>query len=290
MDCVDELQRPIALPAPPRRIVSLVPSITETLFALGAGASVVGVSSFCTHPPQPVARLPKVGGTKNPDLEAILGLRPDVVILNEEENRREDFVWLEERGVCVYVTAPRTVRDGIAMIEGLGRLTGRAEDGQTLAHALRRQAECAGESSCLPDESDITIPLVAMHQPRLRVFCPIWRKPWMSFNAQTYSDDMLWTCGGDNIFRAKAERYPTVSLDEVAAADPQVVVLPSEPYPFAAKHLVHLRPLADTIAGTRGHVYCVDGRALCWYGPRIADGLAQFRRLFATVRASLDVI
>ncbi len=270
MDSVDELQRPISLPAPPRRIVSLVPSITETLFALGAGASVVGVTSFCTHPPQQVAGLTKVGGTKNPDLEAILRLRPDVVILNEEENRHEDFAWLEER-VGVYVTAPRTVRDGIDMIERLGRLTGHAEDGQTLAHALHRQAD-----------------RLATRQPRLRVFCPIWRKPWMSFSARTYSDDMLWTCGGENIFRAKPERYPTVSLDEVAAADPHIVVLPSEPYPFAAKHLIHLKPLAETVAGTMGHVYCVDGMALCWYGPRIADGLSQFSRLFATVRASLD--
>lgn len=274
MDCVDELQRPISLPAYPQRIVSLVPSITETLFALGAGASVVGVTSFCTHPPEQVAGLTKVGGTKNPDLEAILRLRPDVVILNEEENRREDFGWLEEHGLCVYVTAPRTVRDGIDMIERLGRLTGRSEDGQTLAHALRQQAD-----RLATDLKD---------QPRLRVFCPIWRKPWMSFNAQTYIDDMLWTCGGENIFRTKAERYCTVSLDEVAAADPQVVVLPSEPYPFAAKHFVHLKPLAETVAGKMGHLYCVDGMALCWYGPRIADGLTQLGRLFGYVRHALD--
>ena len=221
MDCVDEIQRPLSLPACPQRIVSLVPSITETLFALGAGASVVGVTRFCTHPPEQVAGLTKVGGTKDPDLEAILRLRPDVVILNEEENRREDFVWLEEHGLCVYVTAPRTVRDGIDMIERLGWLTGRSEDGRALARALRQQADqLAGDLE---------------RQPRVRVFCPIWRKPWMSFNAQTYSDDMLWTCGGENIFRTRAERYCTVGLDEAAAANPQVVVLPSEPYPFAAK-------------------------------------------------------
>lgn len=274
MDCVDDLQRPILLPAYPRRIVSLVPSITETLFALGAGASVVGVTRFCTHPPEQVAGLTKVGGTKNPDLEAILRLRPDVVILNEEENRREDFGWLEEHGLCVYVTAPRTVMDGIDMIDRLGRLTGRSEDGQRLAYALRQQTDRLA--------TDLK------HQPRLRVFCPIWRKPWMSFNAETYIDDMLWTCGGENIFRAKAERYCTVSLDEVAAADPQVVVLPSEPYPFAAKHFVHLKPLAETVAGKMGHLYCVNGMALCWYGPRIADGLTQLGRLFGSVRHALD--
>ncbi len=274
MDCVDELQRLVSLPAYPRRIVSLVPSITETLFALGAGASVIGVTRFCTHPPEQVAGLTKVGGTKNPELEAILRLQPDVVILNEEENRHEDFVWLKEHGLCVYVTAPRTVREGIDMIERLGQLVGHLEDGQMLAHALRQQAD------------RLTADLE--YHPRLRVFCPIWRKPWMSFNDQTYIDDMLRTCGGENIFRAKAERYPTVSLDEVATADPQVVVLPSEPYPFTTKHFVHLKPLAETVAGKMGHLYCVDGMALCWYGPRIADGLTQLGRLFATVRAALD--
>ncbi len=94
MDFVDDLQRVVSLPAYPRRIVSLVPSITETLFALGAGERVVGVTDYCTHPPEEVARVAKVGGTKDPHLEVILQLAPDLVILNDEENRREDFTWL----------------------------------------------------------------------------------------------------------------------------------------------------------------------------------------------------
>jgi ABC-type Fe3+-hydroxamate transport system substrate-binding protein len=125
-------------------------------------------------------------------------------------------------------------------------------------------------------------------QTRLRVFCPIWRKPWMTFNADTYADNMLWCCGGENILRLRADRYFTVTLEEVAALAPEVVVLPSEPYPFTTKHYVHLKPLADTPASRAGHLYCVDGMALCWYGPRIADGLEQFSRLFAYVRATVD--
>src|SRR5713101_1663378 len=124
MDFVDDLQRSLSLPAVPQRIVSLVPSVTETLFALGAGERVVGVTSYCTHPPEGIARVAKVGGTKDPHLETILQLAPDLVILNEEENRREDFLWLVEQGLPLYVTAPRTVAEGIAMIDKLGALLG----------------------------------------------------------------------------------------------------------------------------------------------------------------------
>lgn len=274
MDFVDDLQRVISLPAFPRRIVSLVPSVTETIFALGAGARVVGVTRYCTHPPDRVASVTRVGGTKNPSLEKILHLNPDLVILNEEENRREDALWLEEHGLTLYVTAPRTVIDGIAMIDRLGEILGCRERSRSMSQELGRvYAEIEAELS---------------GRPRLRVFCPIWRKPWMSFNRDTYVDDMLWCCGGENIFRGRPERYFPVTLDEVRTLLPHVVLLPSEPYPFKAKHLVHLKPLADTSAGRAGHFYCVDGMALCWYGPRIADGLSQLSHLFAYVRATVD--
>jgi ABC-type hemin transport system substrate-binding protein len=110
----------------------------------------------------------------------------------------------------------------------------------------------------------------------------------MSFNADSYADDMLWGCGGENILRTRSERYFTVTLEEVASLSPQVVLLPSEPYPFALKHFVHLKPLVDTPAGQSGHFYCIDGMALFWYGPRITAGLTQLSRLFAYVRSTLD--
>ena len=274
MDLVDDLQRIVSLTSFPQRIVSLVPSITETLFALGAGARVVGVTDYCTHPPDGVARITKLGGTKNPQLEAILQLTPELVILNDEENRREDFLWLDAQGLPVYVTAPRTVADGIAMIDRLGTLLGCQDRSAPVTQDLRELYKQSEEA--------------LTGQPRLRVFCPIWRKPWMSFNRDTYVDDMLWCCGGENVERERSERYFTVTLEEVAALSPQVVLLPSEPYPFTTKHFSHLQPLAHTPAGQAGHVYCVDGMALCWYGPRIADGLKQLSTLFAYVRTTID--
>jgi ABC-type hemin transport system substrate-binding protein len=232
------------------------------------------VTDYCTHPPEAVATLPKIGGTKDPNLNAIQELFPDLIIANDEENRREDFSWLVEHQLPVYVTAPRTVADGIAMIERLGPVLGCQEISARMVSSLRATYE--------------RVITEGAHLPRLRVFCPIWRKPWMAFNTDTYADDMLWCCGGENIFRTKSDRYFATTLEEVAVGAPQVVLLPSEPYPFATKHFAHLKPLADTPAGRGGHFYCIDGMALCWYGPRIADGLNQLSRLFSYVRAAMD--
>ncbi len=274
MQFLDDLQRAVTLSAPPQRIICLVPSITETLFALGVGDHVIGVTDYCTHPPERVALLPKLGGTKDPHREAILRLEPDLLILNDEENRREDFAWFVEHGLPVYVTAPRTVAAGITMIDKLGSALSCQSSSEPMVHAM--QAAYAR----------LTAELAT--QPRLRVFCPIWRKPWMSFNHDTYSDDMLWATGGENVLRNNTERYFSIILEEVAALSPQVVLLPSEPYPFETKHFIHLQPLADTPAGRSGHFYCIDGMALCWYGPRILDGLEHLAQLFAYVRATID--
>jgi ABC-type hemin transport system substrate-binding protein len=274
MEFLDEISRTVSLSAPPRRVVCLVPSITETLFALGLGERVVGVTDYCTHPPDEIARLQKVGGTKDPHIETIVQLAPDLVIVNDEENRREDFAALTGRGLPVYVTAPRTVAGGIAMIERLGSVLSCQTESDRMVGRLRTIYDYV-----VADAATV---------PRLRVFCPIWRKPWMAFNADTYADDMLRCCGAENVVRTKAERYFSTTLEAVAALAPDVVVLPSEPYPFTNKHFVHLKELAETPAGRGGHFYCIDGMALCWYGPRIADGLTELSRLFTYVRATID--
>ncbi|MBM4257045.1 MAG: cobalamin-binding protein [Deltaproteobacteria bacterium] len=274
MEFLDEVSRTVSFAQTPRRIVCLVPSITETLFALGVGERVVGVTEYCTHPPDAVARVTKVGGTKDPQIETIVRLAPDIVIVNDEENRQEDFTALTERGLAVYVTAPRTVAGGIAMIERLGPVLGCQTTSDAMVGRLRSLYEQVLRASAAG--------------PRLRVFCPIWRKPWMTFNADTYADDMLWSCGAENVVRAKADRYFSTTLEEIAVYEPEAVVLPSEPYPFTNKHFVHLKELADTPAGRGGHFYCIDGMALCWYGPRIADGLTELSRLFAYVRSTID--
>jgi ABC-type Fe3+-hydroxamate transport system substrate-binding protein len=272
MEWIDDLQRKVKLSGPPQRIVSLVPSITETLFALGLRESIIGVTRYCTHPPGEVKRLEKVGGTKNPDIGKILTLRPDLVIVNAEENRQEDFARLIEEGLVIYVTFPRTVEEGILMIGRVGEVVGVPE----IAHQM--------VNSLLGIHREVI--LSVEQERRLKVFCPIWRNPWMSFNRETYVDNMLWCCGGENILRHKSERFFPITLNEVAALSPEVVLLPDEPYSFTTKHIRNLKPLADTPAGRGGHIYCVDGKGLSWYGPRIGEGLRSIHKIFLQVIAT----
>ncbi|MCC6766009.1 MAG: cobalamin-binding protein [Deltaproteobacteria bacterium] len=266
----DDLGREVALPEAPRRIVSLVPSLTETLFALGAGPALVGVTRWCEEPAREVAALPKVGGTKNPDVEAIAALAPDVVVLNAEENRREDFTALTDLGIACFVTEPKTIHDGIRLIARLGALVGRIDAGAAIAAEQERRVRA--------------LVAAVAGRPPARYFCPIWRKPWMSFNADTYAHDMLRAAGGANVCAAARERYPTVTLAEIAAAAPEVVLLPDEPYRFTEKDRPALAPLAGTPAFRLGRVHFVDGKALAWYGPRIADGLTRFAAIFSDAR------
>src|SRR5262249_30801378 len=130
---IDDLGRSVELVAEPQRIVSLVPSLTETLFAIGAGPAVVGVTRWCVEPAASVATVPKVGGTKNPDLARIAELAPDLVVMNAEENRREDFTALVDAGLTVFVTEPKTVADGVRSIVQLGELSGRIDRAARLA-------------------------------------------------------------------------------------------------------------------------------------------------------------
>ena len=266
-EVVDDLGRLFRLAGPPRRIVSLVPSLTETLFALGCGDRLVGVTRYCVEPAGAVERVERVGGSKNPDVARIVSLRPDLVIVNAEENRREDFSAFEAAGLQVFVTFSRRVGDLPSLFERLGQLTGSQAAAEHLIAGVQ-QLLSGGEG-----QGGETPP---------RVFCPIWKNPWMSFNADTYAHDVLRLAGGANICADHPERYPVVCLDAVATAAPQVILLPDEPYVFQPKDLPALAPLAETPAMRCGRVHFIDGKALSWYGPRAITAVR-------TVRAALEV-
>lgn len=251
---------PVTLAAPPRRIVSLVPSITEILFVLGAGDAVAGCTTYCTEPREAVAGTPRVGGEKNPRLDLIRALGADLVLANVEENVREHVETLRGWGITVHVSYPRTVAAGIELVRELGALTGAAERGRALADELaaalaRARAARRGRRPA-------------------RVFCPIWRRPYMTINADTYVHDMLAECGGDNVFGGSPARYPAVTLEEVAAAAPEVILLPDEPYRFRRAHAADFAPYPDVPAVRDARVHLVDGKLLSWYGPRIAEALS----------------
>lgn len=260
----DALGRSIEVEAPPARIVSLVPSLTEALFAFGVGERVVGVTYFCVEPREEVRHKTRVGGTKTLDVPRVLALRPDLVIASAEENRREDVEALLAAGLRVFVTLPTTVREAVEMLRDVAALVGAEREAEPI---IARAEEALAE----------TVDIVS-RRGRVRVFCPIWRGPWMSVGPGTYMNDLLSVCGGDNIFADSAARYPEVTLEEVVERDPQVVLLPSEPYRFRHRHLPEIEALPVS-AVRDGRVHLVDGRLLCWYGPRIPEGLTQVRRL-----------
>jgi ABC-type Fe3+-hydroxamate transport system substrate-binding protein len=249
----------LALPRPPRRIVSLIPSTTETLCELGLADALVGVTVYCSEPADVVRTKTRVGGEKDPDLAAIRALAPDLVIANVEENVREHVETLRAWGIPVWVTYPRTVAEGLAMIRDLGEVTG------TQARAEAMLAELQ------PLYEDVLARSAA--RPPVDVFYAIWRNPYMTVNRDTYISDLLRVCGGRNVFADRAERYPSLTLDEVASRRPQVIVLPDEPFRFRRVHLQDFAGYPDVPAVHDGRMHLVDGKRFSWHGPRVAQAL-----------------
>src|SRR5919107_2339918 len=245
----------------PRRIISLVPSLTEALFAFGVGTRVVGRTRYCTQPPRLVGRVEKVGGTKKVDAERVLGLEPDLVIAVREENTREDIERLQEAGVHVFVGAPETLEDALGMLR---ELAGRVEAPEAEAVLGPIERVCGRLREARPRRTR-------------RVFVPIWKEPYMSVGSDTYVHDVLRTCGGENVCGGYT-RYPVVSLEEVEKLRPEVVLLPDEPYPFSAEDLAEFYKLYIP-AAREDRIHLVDGKLLTWYGPRMASSLTQLAAL-----------
>lgn len=288
----DDRGRLLDFPAPPKRIVSLVPSDTLTVAALGCSAALVGRTDYCELPADVVARLPSVGGTKNPRLDAVCDLSPDLVLANQEENTRGDIEELVKRGVRVWVAFPKRVAEGIAHMARLARVLGVASD-PTARELVRRGyvALRAAES-----ERERVAPL--------RTFCPIWMKPLMTIHGATFISDMLDLCGAQNVFADRERRYPLaadlgkaaplpagerdvryprVTLDEVVARAPELVLLPDEPHPFTDEDAQVFRDLSIP-AATRGAVVRTSGKDVCWYGARSVEGIERVRQVVTAFR------
>lgn len=265
---IDARGRELTLPVRPKRIVSLVPSITESLFELGAGDRVVGVTRYCVHPAAARERAAVVGGTHGIDLERVRALEPDLVIANQEENPRGEIETLLET-VPTFVTFPRTVTDGIALIRTLGRLA-----------ALPAEAE----ASAVDAEAAHAAAVAAVPVRRPRVLYLIWRKPWIAVSADTYVHDMLDTCGAVNVTATAPERYPRLSEEAVVALQPDAILLSTEPYAFTPAHAEEWLARGDLAAAQFGQVPIVDGELCSWYGTRVAAGLRYLSRRICALR------
>lgn len=241
-----------------RRIVSLCPSTTETLIAFGARERLVGITRFCIHPTDGVRGLPRVGGTKTPDLEKIAAAEPDLIFMNEEENRAEDHAWLAER-FEVDVSMPRTPED----VPDLLRRWGALVDACEAAEAAAGHIEAAlGRLEARRDAATVRFAYL------------IWRKPWMAAGSQTYIDALMRWGGGVNVFDGP-ERYPSFGLDGLAGRRPERVLLATEPFPFKPRHLPEVKAAVPD-----ARVQLVDGDDISWHGVRTLRGLSLVERLF----------
>lgn len=255
----DDRDDPVPVNRPARRVVSLVPSLTESV-ALTRPEALVGATTWCTHPAG--LAVTRVRGTKNPDRAAVLGLVPDVVLANQEENRRVDVERLREAGVAVWVTVIRTVEEAL---ESLRRMF--------------REALGWPEPAWL-DEAERVWDAPAP-EPAVRAVIPVWRDPWMVVGSDTFTGDVAARLGLHNVYGDHRERYPRVDLDDIARRKADLVVLPDEPYQFSASDGPEAFP------GRR--VALVEGRSLTWYGPSLVTARSLLLSQLAEARVPPDL-
>ena len=259
----DDLGRTVSLPGPPRRIISLAPSLTETLFALELDSAIVAVTDFCDYPPE--ARLrPRVGGMRNPAAEAIVKLRPDLVLMSGSGNLQSDFARLTDLGLTVFVSHPRTLQGIYKSIADVGVLTGTKVRADSIIAGLRAREERLRES--------------AEQQPTRAVLLLVSVHPVISVGPGTFIDELIRLCNGRNIASAARTAYPMMSREEILAADPDCIVVTSDAADDPAQIMTAFSEWRELRAVEDSAIALVDANTLTRPGPRIIDGLQELSR------------
>lgn len=256
--------REIVLPAPPQRIVSLVPSVTEIIYALGGEARLAGVTDFCDWPPEARAK-PRVGGMLAPNLEVIVSLRPDLIVATSEGNRQETFAQLERLRIPVLSVSPRRISEVLALIAQLGELTGQPERAGLLTGALAHRVRAVA-SAVRP-------------YPRPKVLYVLWPEPLIVPGREGLVTELIELAGGQSVTAREPPSYPRLSVEAVVARAPEVIIL--------ARHGADVTPLArapwerlTSLPAVRaGRVHSIDGTYLHRYGPRVVEGLEMLARI-----------
>ena len=293
----DDMKRQLTFGCAPKRVVSLVPSDTYTVAALGCAGALVGRTDYCELPVEVKEKVPSVGGTKNASVEKILALEPDLVIANQEENTKKDLETVAQTGVKVLVCFPKRAADGLAHLARMARVfyverDANVRDMLKRGYAALQEAEKQNAAGARV----------------LSTFCPIWMQPLMTIHGATYISDMLALAGAENVFANRERkyplaadlgtarplpeaelagrdvRYPRVTLEEVATRAPELVLLPDEPHPFSEEDAAVFRAL-DIPAAKQGAVVRTGGKDLCWYGAWTVDALPRLRELVDSYRA-----
>ena len=256
----DQLNRKIDLPSKPLRIISLVPSQTELLYDLGLRDEVVGITKFCVHPEEWFKIKTRVGGTKKYDFEKIKALNPDLIIGNKEENEKEQIEELM-KDYNVWMSDIYTLKDAYDMITRIGTLVGKQQE----ATNLKLEIESKFNQFQQP---------TANNQQLVSYF--IWNKPYMVAGNNTFINEMLKVCGFKNVF--EQERYPEIDAEQLAKANPEIILLSSEPYPFKEKHIQEFKAICPN-----AKVLIVDGEIFSWYGSRLLQAPAYFKQLIESI-------
>ncbi len=259
----DMAGRPVTLAAPPARIVSLVPSVSEILFALGAEDRLVGVTDFCDYPPAARAK-PSVGGMIDPSLETLVTLRPDLVVATTEGNREETFTQIARLGIPTYLVAAHRLADVTALISRLGVLTGRRAAAAALVARLEARIDAVRRA--------------VAGRPRPRVLYVLWPEPLIVPGRGSLVTELIRVAGGESISAADAEAYPRYSLEAAVAKAPEVILLANHGARRGPIDRERWQRLAALPAVRAGRLHDVNGDLLHRYGPRLVDGLEQLAR------------
>lgn len=250
----------IELEHPPQRIISLVPSQTELLFDLGLGDRIVGLTKFCIHPNELVKQKAKIGGTKNFKFDVIDRLQPDLIIGNKEENYQEGIEQLQQK-YNVWMSDIYTLDDALEMLRQMGKLTGT----EAKAAELKQNIKTGFEQ-------------LQPVQPSIKTAYFIWRKPYMAVGSHNMIDHMLQRCGLENVF-GSLSRYPEITAEQLQQANPQLILLSSEPYPFKEKHIQEFREICP-----QASIKVVDGEMFSWYGSRLLQAPAYLQQVIEEIR------
>jgi len=260
------------LPHPPQRVVSLLPSMTENLFVLGFGASLVGITNYCIHPAAGVKDLPRLGGPQTPDIGKMAALQPELVFASPEETPAPVLAQIEAAGLKLWLSHPKTADEAVELLRSL----------LALYHSDRAAVQVNTLQSALDHAR-----LAAEGQPGVRLFCPLWMEQvegqtrWVVFNWETYMHDLLQLVGAKNVFAEREAVYPRVSAADVAEADPQVILLPNDPFHFHEEHIQLITDeLADTEAVREQRIYKIEGSLIVWPGVRLGKALQELPSIF----------
>jgi ABC-type Fe3+-hydroxamate transport system substrate-binding protein len=259
----DQMGYIITLDKLPQRIISLVPSQTELLFDLGLEASVVGITKFCVHPKDKTKDIAVIGGTKNFRLSDIDDLKPDLIIGNKEENYQEGIAQLQQKHP-VWMSDIYILSDALDMIKQIGELTGTEAKASEIRHRIK-----TGFEQLQPSE------------PSIKTAYFIWRKPYMAVASNNIIDHILQRCGFENIF-AHLSRYPEITTAQLQEANPQLILLSSEPYPFKEKHVAEFQALCPEAV-----IKVVDGEMFSWYGSRLLHAPAYLKQIIKEVKKEI---